>query len=1429
MHTSLQKIRNLLKQEGTSRQERYVPALHKNNLLMDDRRLQDIIAYMQRYSKNLLFVNAEDEHVDFKKSWEYFFKNDILFLIANIATKNVDEIRELYTFLFSKFNEERSIENFIELIEYVFSRLQKINEWYVLSAQDSTLQMDFNLYIRSYLKKELENIREMLIYGYSLLDNRSKLDKFRKDLSTLDPIWEAKDPENIALREQIFRGNDAEDKLTRASLLLSNTFDTIFHAIESIVRRCATYFEEAIQKNQQHGHNHHPHVALVIAFLRLFDYVKEEMNKIPQRHLDFYYKDVLRIKEKKAVPDETFVIFELAKGFKEGEIKKGTQVSAGKDKKNKELIYETEKDIIINKASVQSLQTLFIDRNENNETLNYYRNEIPLDPKQAQESSLIPVELPKIFGDPKTGLPAEIGFAIASSQFYLAKGERNVTVIFESPGKIEPCKANSASEEDAIFDKNIIKILLTAEKGWISSDDPKSELVIRSLKKIEESKLELQFSISIKQEQAIVPFDKELHDGNFDTAFPVLQCILKYPTASFNTDEQPSGAYTDQVSQLCTLKNLQVKGVKIIVQVGNILSKISFDGVSDLILENDETILDNKKPFYPFTASPKVGSSFYIGCGDLFYKKILELSVNMEWVLPDNFNIYYQKYLPPYDSNKFTASLSLLDGKRWKKISDFSIIDPNANNPKFKSIKLNVDKLKQKNVSAKADIGIPSYDTTKKNGTIRLKLNYPDFGHSVYPQLITSTVMEIANSKSSGVDYYKVIKNELSDSKISIKLPEDIKERSRSLKVIYDILQFQKDDELAKTQIIKALSGIIREYNNEKVTSRGPGQVGGNTDDTEDGNMMVNDSGFVESILKFLRNIRLVDKNVHYDKDKEGLINVVDEVKETINRKAHFVMPSDQELVNLIKNETNAAINKTIINIVDEILATRVNNIPDVEELAPILRKEFDEVNLVINDMIAKKIAIHLSALEIPPPPYSPQVNTISLNYSSDKQLSADDNDKIFRINPLGIFEASLLYPSGDVPINKAASSDQYIFPKSLLNSSTREMLGMFFIGIMDLVPNQNVSILVQLAEGSRINDKKSPVVNWFYLSFDNWIKLASDNIVSDNTYGLQTTGIIELSIPYDAANNSVLFNSTSLYWLCASVEQDTDSFPNIIAVRSQAARVVFKDNMNDPDRLALPLEAEKIKTLVDEIPEVKKVSQPAPSFNGKLGENDKEYYSRVSERLRHKSRAINNWDYERLILDEFSSFFKVKCLNNYYNGHFAVGHVTVVPIPDLRNRNYAGANVLMPKINYLDLRSIEKFLLAKSSPFAKIHAVNPQLEYVLISCKVKFKAGIDKGFYLQKLNEDLINFLTPWAAGDTAAVSFSAKIYSSSIINFIDMKEYVNYVVDLVIQQYIVNDNGKMEIIATPGQLASRVETELTTAHSILVSAPKHEIELVN
>ncbi len=1401
-------------------------ALHKNNTLMDDRKLEDFIAYMQQYSKNLLFINTYAGHPDFKESWEHFFKNDILFLIANVATKKPDEIKEAYDSLFENFERNKTSENFSELVVFTFSSFKKINTWYALSSPDHVIKQEFALYIRSYLKKELENIREMLSYIFNQEEHRKKIESFRNDLLKMDPIWGMQDKEDITLRERIFAGDNEQEKLIRASLILNKTFDVVFHAIESIVKKSQDYFEEAIHLTQIQ--NHHPHVALIVAFLKLYDYIKEDLNKVPQRLLNFYYRDVLRIKEKDAIPDKTFVVFELVKGFDVCEIKKGTKLSAGKDKQNRELIYETEKDVVINKAQVNSLHTIFIERNGTQEILNYYKNTIDQKGVQVSVTSNKIRELPKIFGERKTEAISEIGFAIASSQFYLAKGERNVVIIFESAGKIEQCNTSGETKRIEVFDKGLIKLLLTGEKGWINSDSTDSEIRIESLRRPNDTRIELNFIISIKQDQAIIAFDKKVHEGNFNTSFPVLQCILKYPSDAKSSDSQISNKWKDQIDQLCILQKLQVASIEVRVQVGNLQSKISFDGVKDLILENHETILDSKKPFYPFTPVPKVGSSFYIGCKDLFYKNVKNLSVNIEWLLPDNFRSYYQKYLPPYDTNKFIASLSLLNGKQWKKISEISVIDVNTADPKFRVIKINnIDKLKQSEASIQPEDGIITYDNTKKNGTLRLKLDYLDFGHSIYPQLITSAVMERAAAKSAGIDFYKIVKRQLHDSVISIKLPEDVNQRSGSLKVIYDILERVPDNIQAKTMIINALSDIIRKYNGENMIARRSDQANEPGVDDDAGRRIVNDENFREWMLRMLKKIKLVNKDVHADRDLEDADDVADEIKETLDKKVDFIMPSDKELINLIMNETNTAINKTVINVVDEILTQRVQGIPEPAVIADLLRKEFGEANDVINDMIAKKISILLSANEIPLPPYTPLINNISISYSAEKELSAEDDDKLFHITPLGIIETDLLNANKQSD-NKSVSGIKYIFPHQFINTARLEWQGMLFIGIKDLFLNQNLSLLIQVAEGTKMNDKKPPVVNWFCSSYNDWLELKDDNIISDGTYGLQTTGIIEFSIPNSANNKNTLFNTESLYWLCATVDQNTDAFPSLIDVKSQTVIVTFRDYLNNPMHMALPLEAGKIKDLVDEITQVKKVSQPVSSFNGKIGEKEQEYYTRVSERLRHKSRAICNWDYERLVLEEFPSFYKVKCLNNYRDGHFAVGHVTIVPIADLRNKNYSGSGILIPKTNYIDLRNIENFLYSRSSPFVKIHAINPQLEYVLIQCKVKLYTGVDKGFYLQKLNDDLINFLTPWVTGDADAISFSSKIYSSSIINFIDRQDYVNYVIDLVMQQYTEKDNGEKVFVTNPSQLTSLVETDLTTEHSILVSAPKHEIELV-
>ncbi|MEO5889186.1 MAG: hypothetical protein ABIQ31_02980 [Ferruginibacter sp.] len=1451
MQTILKDFSLILKQEGTSRKERYLPALHETSKLLDDRKLEDFIYYMHEYSKNLLFINTENDFIDFEETWEDFFKNEpglVVALIARANSKKVkDKTREDYDRLSRVFKNDPTVGTFATLARFVFSRFAQINQWYVKVFPESIVKKDLNLYILSHLQKEMESLREILVYCFDHQDDdidssgrkliHGKADKSRVDLEGMDPIWKLEEKEKTSLREKIFSGDNLKSKLQSADIKLYKAFEAVFHVTELIAEKSGKYFEDVLHKQ-----DHNPHVALIVTFIKLFSYQQAELNKIPEKLLKFYYKDVLRIAEKPAVPDQAFIVFELTKGFDTYLMKKGTKLSAGNDKSGNELIYESDKDVVLNKAKISAIRTAFIDRQKTGEVLNYYTDTIVATPGQVIATSLVETRQPGLFGEINTQAITETGFAIASSQLYLAKGERNIIITLNAPKLAEPPAAGTEDEQAYDLDKGLLKLLLTGEKGWISSDDEASKVTITSIKKIKKNDvttIEINFVISIKQEQAIVAFDKKLHEGDFNTNFPVVQFILKFPS-----EKEVVTDLAKRTGDLDTLQKFQVAGAGIKVLVGSISmqSKISFDGVKDLLLENDEGLLDNKKPFYPFTAMPKVGGSFYLGCEDLFYKDIQDLSVNIDWLLPDNFKDHYKKYNAPYDTNKFMVTLSRLTDNRWKKYADVPLIIPRSTDPRLRIIKMDLDR--------KIDLPddeIATFDSVKKNGTLKLKLRYPDFGHSVYPQLITATVMDKASTKTDSIDYYDLVKKRLHDDVFTIELPPDLDKKDGSVKVMYTILDL-KDDDQARVMLVNVLSDIISKKNGIDVIAKKPG-LPVDAADEKDSTQIVHDQNFLEKVLRFFRKLKLIG-DVHHDPNKQGVGTVVDDIDKHIYKVADFILPSKKEMINLITNEVNKIITQTVAIAVESVIDLREKNKNvDPAEVAKIFRDEFDKTDKVINDMIAKKIAVFLSTNEIPPPPYSPLINSISLNYSSSKPMSRVNDDKFFHLTVTGgIIETSIWKKDNmkELPAVRkqviADTSDEYqpagplyktnhILPQPLEGKTQKSAMaiieGMLFIGITDMQPNQNLSLLFQLAEGTKNNDLQPPEIYWFYLRHNEWINIDKDDIISDSTHDLQTTGIIEFAIPEDADNLNTLFDVPAQYWLCAGVAANANAFPSLTDVKAQAAGVTFVDYRNNPQHMALPLEAQKIKIVIDDIPQIKKISQPASSFNGKVGEKENEYYLRVSERLRHKGRAISNWDYENLVLEQFPSLYKVKCLNNYYNSHFAVGHVTIVPIADLRNKNYAGSNILVPKINYVDLKNIESFLSARASRFVKIHAVNPKLEHIQVKCKVKFYTGISKGFYLKQLNDDLVNFLTPWATNPDVD-SFSGKVYASSIINFIDQREYVDYVQDLEMLQYVENDKGEREYLGAAYELEPIVETELTTLHSILVSAPRHDIELV-
>jgi hypothetical protein len=656
-------------------------------------------------------------------------------------------------------------------------------------------------------------------------------------------------------------------------------------------------------------------------------------------------------------------------------------------------------------------------------------------------------------------------------------------------------------------------------------------------------------------------------------------------------------------------------------------------------------------------------------------------------------------------------------------------------------------------------------------------------------------------------DFYKKIRAELRDEDSSIELPPNVGDRNGPFKVVvYDRLGSNDPDERVRSLMIRGIVGVIQAYH-QTLQGRAPARETGGTGqaaaEPEEQRSFVNE----EKLNWAQRGLKRLFPKMYSDREKETVGEEADAIEKKILPGVDFILPSDRELAVIINSITSGAIEEVVIKITERIIAGRRRGLSG-DDVAKIFKEEFDQANKVINEMIARKIATVLMTGEMPPPPYTPVINMISVNYVSSRPCNVEE-DRFFRVTPFG---------------HAAIGDGDALFDEA----SVRTPRGRLFIGIADAAPGQELSLLFHLAEGTGNTDKTPPPVEWNYLTDNDWKPLPDDCQAADSTYALQATGVWQLTLPLEANNKNTLFDVPGLFWLCASVKGDTDVNPRLIGVYPNAVAACFVDRGNDPNHVAAALPPGKISKLADRVPAIKKVTQPLASFGGRVKEEDREYYTRVSERLRHKSRAIDAWDYEHLVLENFPAVFKVKCLSDYWNGRAVRGHVTVVPICNLQNRADTMESRLSPRASFALLREIERFLTERTSPFAQVHAINPQLSHVLIRGRVKFKKGVDKGYALQKLERGLTDRLTPWASDDSK-LKFSTKIYASNVISYIGSQKEVDYIEDFGMLQYIVDGNGnEVYCKSADGDLAL-VETQFINGHTLLVSAPAHKIELID
>ncbi|MEJ7679311.1 MAG: hypothetical protein WKG06_15930 [Segetibacter sp.] len=144
-----------------------------------------------------------------------------------------------------------------------------------------------------------------------------------------------------------------EEKIAAASEYLEDLASQLIRLYNGLNALSEKYLNLTITQHNEHQ----PHVALFYAFLKLVEEHKSAINDLLLKHLDFYYRQVLCIKEKNWQPDQAFVTFELTKNVNEHFIAKGSLLSAGKDPDKKDILYKTLQDILVNKAELAEIRS----------------------------------------------------------------------------------------------------------------------------------------------------------------------------------------------------------------------------------------------------------------------------------------------------------------------------------------------------------------------------------------------------------------------------------------------------------------------------------------------------------------------------------------------------------------------------------------------------------------------------------------------------------------------------------------------------------------------------------------------------------------------------------------------------------------------------------------------------------------------------------------------------------------------------------------------------------------------------------------------------------------------------------------------------------------------------------------------------------------
>lgn len=474
-----------------------------------------------------------------------------------------------------------------------------------------------------------------------------------------------------------------------------------------------------------------------------------------------------------------------------------------------------------------------------------------------------------------------------------------------------------------------------------------------------------------------------------------------------------------------------------------------------------------------------------------------------------------------------------------------------------------------------------------------------------------------------------------------------------------------------------------------------------------------------------------------------------------------------------------------------------------------------------------------------PAMPEIPMIGNITIRYTAQDRIDlTQDSETEQEINHIHPFGSEKIYPN-----IKFQDQLPYLLPQY-------EEDGYLFLGLENCKKTETVSLLFQMTPVYR-QDKDQyilPVIKWQYLTYNNvWKELPGSNIIRDETDIFTNTGVIQIKIPADISHLSAVMQEGK-FWLRVCATGDIQLFNHTISIYPNATLTRWIDR-SDPSGLNEPFPPYSIVAIESKIQGITKVNQPFESFGGKAEETFIQFYTRVSERLRHKNRGWTAWDVERLILSRFDDIEQVRCFSgiagsgerayeyldlddknqafeiNYRASieEFNSNKVILVIVP--RKLKYLKEHI--PIANFRKLEQIRRFIKDKMSPFVSIKVRNPEFEYLRIQCDIKFTERGNEGYDMARLKDIIAGFICPWYIDQSDAIEFNKEINVDALKEYIRSFDFVKFITKFSVIQ-IIEDRDQYHMLdsADSGELMPILKP--TRPWAAFIPDQEHNISII-